>query len=70
MARQCAAEAAEAAAAAAAGQRDGTEAAHGRINSRNAGQRRVVLSMAGLAALDARLAEEMRDLGQELGYDV
>jgi hypothetical protein len=51
----CAAEAAAAAAAAAAGQRDGTEAAHGRINSRNAGKRRVVLSMAGLAALDARL---------------
>jgi hypothetical protein len=70
VARQCAAEAAAAAAAAAAGQRDGTEAAHGRINSRNAGKRRVVLSMAGLAALDARLAEEMRDLGQELGYDV
>ena len=55
VARQCAAEAAAAAAAAAAGQRDGTEAAHGRINSRNAGKRRVVLSMAGLAALDARL---------------
>ena len=44
------------------------DAHHGRINSRNVGAQKVVVTVADVQAIDPQLAEEMRTLARELGY--